>query len=703
MQRPPVILSRCFPVLALWTAVVMCSSPAVSADPPAEPFPEVLWKVDGRVPAAQRAFTSPVDPDVVFVSSSVGLWRTENGGREWQLVPRTGAGVLGTVSHLVVCPARPEFVVLGSLEKGVFVSHDAGVTWRGAGGVAQGLSGEKVHFVDFSSEDTGWNTILACHDVDAPGISKSIDGGLHWRVLARSRYFRTVVNHGQLWVAASALVDEPDRWEMVRSLSYGEVWHRTQPDVMPTVGVQTTVGPLCVVWGNSGSRPLLTQDAAGTFTEVKVLPEGRWSSVFVTPGPSARRQWFWVYDPFSHGLLSGTDFETTWRSHNRGLFVHRMIKRGASVSADANGRRFYACVNGSLYVGEPTAPADGPVVRTARAEPPVLGFRTSTAVEDARTQADASAEAICTGAPLDVEIDRMFQAFRKVQEIGDRRRFDVRVRIEHPRGPTAVRSVTVTPDILGVNEVALFDDGKHADDAPGDGLWGGSFTFDEARMWDARRLETDGRHPFPGVRGVPVTVVDDADKRNSWTLMLGVFPRPKPRLIWCATPPRPEDSLSTGYREDDVSIEVKKTAGPDAADALEIRGGTGPWQAHWGTRYQSGGDIDVTPYKYVRFRLRGLPGSADVSFFLVDELPGGRAFGEIEAMLPKSFSSDVALLKNGYLSAMDGEYHEVKVPVVALVGDVRFMRRHVAGFGLRAPAGGPGGTYHIDEVWLTHD
>jgi hypothetical protein len=58
---------------------------------------------------------------------------------------------------------------------------------------------------------------------------------------------------------------------------------------------------------------------------------------------------------------------------------------------------------------------------------------------------------------------------------------------------------------------------------------------------------------------------------------------------------------------------------------------------------------------------------------------------------------------------MDGKSHEVRIPVIDLVRDVRFMRRHVVGFGIRcAPGpgqaeGAPAGTYQIDDVWLTHD
>ncbi|KPJ52606.1 MAG: hypothetical protein AMS16_06190, partial [Planctomycetes bacterium DG_58] len=240
-------------------AILALSNPFLSAaDPPketpAKPFPEVVWKVDERVPKAQRVFTSPVDPDVAFVSSAQGLWRTRSDASNWQLVPDTGPRVLGTVSHLAVCPARCESVVLGSLEKGVFVSDDGGGTWRRAGGVEAGLSGERVRYVGFAREDGSWNTLLACHDTDAPGISKSLDGGRHWRVMAPSRYFRTFVDLGQLWIAASALIDEPDNWEMVRSMSYGEVWHTRKRDVMPTVGASTSVDPLRVVWGNQGAR-----------------------------------------------------------------------------------------------------------------------------------------------------------------------------------------------------------------------------------------------------------------------------------------------------------------------------------------------------------------------------------------------------------------------------------------------------------------
>jgi len=379
-----------------------------------------------------------------------------------------------------------------------------------------------------------------------------------------------------------------------------------------------------------------------------------------------------------------------------------MIKRGANVAANANGTRFYACVNGSLYVGEHVRAPDAPVIRRAKADPPTLLLPSRAAIEDARKQADASSEAICRGAPMDVEIELMFRAFRKANEIRDRHRFAVQVCVEHPKGPGAVQKVSVTPDVFGLAEVPLFDDGKHKDGKAADGLWAGEFSFVRSRMWDARRLGNDGRHPFPGVRGIPVTVVDGSGSKTSWTLMLGVFFEPEPQLVWQTRPTGSGTTLVQGYEEGNVSIGLKKTGGLEGGETLEVKGGKGPWQAYWGTVFQRGGNIDVTPFTYVTFKFRGMPDAGDVSFFLVDELTAGER-REIEAMLPKSFSNPVPLLAGGYLPAMDGKYHEVKMPMVKLVRGIRFMRRHVAGFGLRALEGARGGTYYIDEVRLTYD
>lgn len=71
------------------TAVVFISLFAAGIAPAGDPssFPKLAWSVDKRIPSPLHIFPSPADPDVVFVSSEQGLWRTRDNAATWELIP----------------------------------------------------------------------------------------------------------------------------------------------------------------------------------------------------------------------------------------------------------------------------------------------------------------------------------------------------------------------------------------------------------------------------------------------------------------------------------------------------------------------------------------------------------------------------------------------------------------------------------------
>ncbi|HUV39208.1 MAG TPA: choice-of-anchor X domain-containing protein, partial [Planctomycetota bacterium] len=507
------------------------------------------------------------------------------------------------------------------------------------------------------------------------------------------------------------------------SVNYGETWHPVKRDVLPAVGTHSCLKPLRVVWGIRSGPLVVSTDGGASYeaTGRDASSSGRWSSVFVTPGRTPAEEWFWAYDPFRAGLTVGRDFETTWVSRNRGLYVDRMIRQGAVVAADACATRFFAAVNGRLYVGDlvppddpdgprgPTGTRGGPVIRRAAARPAVLGVPRLTAETDARQAVYESCERlVATGrdqAGIDDEMAKIVEVARELKDIRAQRRFSLRVRVEHPGGPQAVASVTVTPDLFGLGEIALADDGKHDDGAAADGVWGGAFDFAEEKMWDANRLAADPRSPFPGTRYVPVKAVDRDGRRADWTLPLSMFFQPRPYRLAC------DLSDQHGYRcetftEGDVTLGVRDDTTSAEGKVLEVKGKAGPWRAY---RANEGGERDLTGLSFVTFVFRGAPGSGDVAFFLVDQLTGKTRYGGREAFEPKRFSHEVPLLAEKRVSAMDGKPQRVRIPVSQLVGpapargNLRFQRRHVAGFGLVAAPGAPGGTYSLSEITFSDE
>jgi hypothetical protein len=663
--------------------------------------------VDERVPDALKVFPAPADAEVALVTSAQGLWRTKDCAATWELIPRTGPDMLGTVSHIAICPAYPDRLALASIDKGVLLSEDGGKTWSPGGGVPAGLAGKAVEFVTFSEEDRSWRTLLACHGEAHAGLSRSIDGGKTWRVLSPRWFFRYVVELDAAMAGASAPLDEPDNWSIAFSRNFGEDWRvvvRGQEGQAACVtatrreyrvfraAVQVGWRP-DVLWGVRKGPLLLSQDFEESYFQVGPPGESRWASVFTTPGALADVQWLWAYDPYRNGLVCAQTGapRAPWQANSHGLPVTSMTMRGATAAANSQGTRFYACVNRSLYVGTPAGEEAGPAIRSAAADPPVLMFPPHSVDQGYEKLKEALAAAAAGGNdPAAAAGLKAPPPPKKPKEIPPIRSLDFRVVVTHPRGPGAVTSVRVEPDVLGLAPVTLFDDGAHNDGAAGDGVWGVTIPFRTVPNY--RGTAQDPRRALPGIRPIAVKAVDNEGKVAAWTMMLGVFYEPGPFLYW-------DGGYAWGARsvvsEGKATITcVKDPAGK--AHHIQIKGEKGPWTMCWAN---AAGNHDITGLAFACFELTASPGASDVAFCLVDGLdrPGSPVEGPIE---PNCASRPVPLLAGKYAPAMDGKTHVVRIPLAELTRDIRFMRTCLAGFGLRADKDGGAGTYDLGRVWF---
>ena len=696
------MIAMCNSRRLLLLAGMLAVGPA-AAKPTPEPaqFPPLTWSIDDRVRDPIRVFTAPVDPDLVFVSSEQGLWRSQNGAGAWTLIPRTGTEVLGTIAHLEVCPAAPKVVVLASLEKGVFLSANGGVSWKPAGGVKDGLATPAVCFVTFGAEDRSWQTLLACHGHEHAGISKSIDGGRTWRLVAPRRHFRHLVSFGAMLSGVAATQDSPENWGLAFSQNYAENWRLVRNQVNGATGCPTTTFRADypygrqrgtrwqpdVLWGVSRGRPLLSQAMDIEFTEVGPADGGNWASVFTTPGPQPHQEWLWAYDPYRHGLVSAptTKFDGPWLSNNRGLLVTRMIRRGANAAANAHGTKFYASVNHAIYIGTPVAATNAPTIVSAKITPPVFAFDRA----DDHRLGVIRAELKKAGDAADpLTLTRLKQ---EMAGLLARRTFHATVHVAHPDGPQGVASVQVMPARLSMPRATLYDDGKHGDGPANDGVWGGQI----GPVGIASRPAGNLYKRYPGIVGMPIQVIDKTKRSASWTAVAALFHGPAPFMLW--------DGKNVWGRNirplNEGVVNAFCVPDPGGTEHVKISGLHGPWMVCWG---RESDPVNATGLKHVVFEFRGWGGSGDVSFFLADlVLRSGRgSSGPIEPNYPSRF---VPLIKDGYLPAMDGKYHVVRIPLMKLANGVRFMHAGIAGFGLRAEKSSVGGTYDFGQVWIEGD
>lgn len=117
---------------------------------------------------------SRADPNVLFawnVSGRRGLYRSRDGGRQWDYLGDRG---LGGVFYLAAHPRRAR-VALAGTTGGLYISEDAGETWRL---LAPVLTGVQVTAIEVHPKDP--QTMYAYAAKPELGLIRSDDGGKQW-------------------------------------------------------------------------------------------------------------------------------------------------------------------------------------------------------------------------------------------------------------------------------------------------------------------------------------------------------------------------------------------------------------------------------------------------------------------------------------------------------------------------------------------
>ncbi|MAN23363.1 MAG: hypothetical protein CME10_03775, partial [Gemmatimonadetes bacterium] len=104
--------------------------------------------------------------DTLYAGSAHGLYRSDNGGRNWQL--RGGSLVDRGVLSLAINPEKPKIVYAGT-RSGLWVSEDAGTNWNSVGDFFTGVL----------SLSTSMNSRVFAGTF-GQGVFRSIDGGVTW-------------------------------------------------------------------------------------------------------------------------------------------------------------------------------------------------------------------------------------------------------------------------------------------------------------------------------------------------------------------------------------------------------------------------------------------------------------------------------------------------------------------------------------------
>ena len=122
-----------------------------------------------------RILVHPSHPDTLWTSSSLGVYRSINGGENWI---RT---ITGNFASLEVDPSDPEHILAAEFGNDIAESHDAGATWEvnSLDGTSFGISRITLAFAP-SAPDTVYAVAGKNNDQGFAGFWRSTDGGSSW-------------------------------------------------------------------------------------------------------------------------------------------------------------------------------------------------------------------------------------------------------------------------------------------------------------------------------------------------------------------------------------------------------------------------------------------------------------------------------------------------------------------------------------------
>ncbi|MBT8265530.1 MAG: glycosyl hydrolase [Bacteroidia bacterium] len=236
-----------------------------------------------------------------FGSTGGGIWKTTNGGREWENISDGFFG--GSIGAISVAKSDPNVIYVGGGEKtvrgnvssgyGIWKSVDAGKTWT-----ASGLKNSR-HVPRIAVHPTNYNVVYAgvLGNIYKPtqdrGVYKSVDGGKSWRKVLFSNDQAGVVD----------LLIDPTNPRIL----YASTWR-----------VQRT--PYSLSSGGDGSALWKSTDEGETWTEIsknKGFPTDTLGIIGVTVSPvNNQRVWAIVENKDKGGLYRSEDGGETWNQVN---------------------------------------------------------------------------------------------------------------------------------------------------------------------------------------------------------------------------------------------------------------------------------------------------------------------------------------------------------------------------------------------------
>ncbi len=503
----------------------------------------VRWALNDGVSGVLAVFPNPQIAREIYLATEAGLLKSTDAGATFAALPECTADKIGTVNAVTFRPDSPSRFIIATQGRGLFVTSDGGSTVTQLATQATGLASDAVASVHYAADDEMLRTLIAVHGVDAPGLSRSTNGGKTWDVLFPDQHVHHLFwpRRGEKQVLLDASpADDADRRTLYFLASIQEPWQKLVADVLIT-GAASPRGRGDTIYLTTADQGIYrVAREGGIVASVTPGDEAEWSSIGIASGPTADNDFFYAYHAKRLGMVLFTSRQLTGiqpaaedeaaadnakpaeeplRTLSDGLFTGPLVLEGAHIRAGANGNAFYAVVNRSLYQSVNASP--GIAVTEIAVSPSSLFVepdRVRSVIDPLVRDLNAFVESSRTRDAA-AELSAKLAEHRKTLDL---RRFVVTAKVQSV-ATDPVRSVTV--DLSRVSRSAfapLYDDGQHHDGEAGDGIYGNAFDLDFGAV---RRFHEDWRGQFPGPIALTVSAVTQGQALSGAVGTLSLYHR----------------------------------------------------------------------------------------------------------------------------------------------------------------------------------
>jgi len=314
------------------------------SDPPRSPEGINFWSYTGprqEAPEVIQVVVDPQNPAVVYAATNQGVYRSTDGGENWE--PRNGKlGGYGqlVVTGLAIDPTNSQILIISTWGAGLLKSTDAGATWTPLPDPLALTSLAQVSLLEdialpvivggpsytYREEETGtdqamgipiaWkrtavrrvtinpankNDIFACID-DSNGLYRSADGGTTWSKIVlgtgSSRTYTFAPSNNQIRYASFGSWDTTGGF--YRTTNGGSTWTQVGDGTILGTVIAVSIhpsNPNIVLAGTSGDGLYRSTDGGNSWVKVNSAESTFFSVMFAPNNPSIAYAggYTWIY------------------------------------------------------------------------------------------------------------------------------------------------------------------------------------------------------------------------------------------------------------------------------------------------------------------------------------------------------------------------------------------------------------------------